>query len=70
MKLSDLIRSGHWPTLLVAFLYFDFKFHGLDGTWAPWWFLPRQLARIFERAQRIVRPGITDFRGTLFPRDP
>jgi MFS transporter, NNP family, nitrate/nitrite transporter len=26
MKLSDLTRSGHWPTLLVAFLYFDFSF--------------------------------------------
>ena len=26
MKLSDLTRSGHWPTLLTAFLYFDFSF--------------------------------------------
>lgn len=26
MKLSDLKRSGHWPTLLTAFLYFDFSF--------------------------------------------
>src|SRR3979490_2531613 len=26
MKLSDLTRSGHWPTLLAAFLYFDFSF--------------------------------------------
>jgi NNP family nitrate/nitrite transporter-like MFS transporter len=26
MKLSDLKTSGHWPTLLAAFLYFDFSF--------------------------------------------
>lgn len=26
MKLSDLKTSGHWPTLLTAFLYFDFAF--------------------------------------------
>ncbi|MCW2316509.1 NNP family nitrate/nitrite transporter-like MFS transporter [Rhodoblastus acidophilus] len=26
MKLSDLKRSGHWPTLLSAFLYFDISF--------------------------------------------
>ena len=26
MKLSDLKYSGHWPTLLTAFLYFDFSF--------------------------------------------
>ncbi|HEY3854050.1 MAG TPA: MFS transporter [Verrucomicrobiae bacterium] len=26
MKLSDLKNSGHWPTLLSAFLYFDFSF--------------------------------------------
>lgn len=26
MKFSDLKRSGHWPTLLTAFLYFDFAF--------------------------------------------
>src|SRR5580693_435732 len=26
MKLSDLKGSGHWPTLLAAFLYFDFSF--------------------------------------------
>ena len=26
MKLSDLKDSGHWPTLLTAFLYFDFSF--------------------------------------------
>ena len=26
MKLSDLKTSGHWPTLLTAFLYFDFSF--------------------------------------------
>lgn len=26
MKLSDLKNSGHWPTLLAAFLYFDFSF--------------------------------------------
>src|SRR6516162_8313495 len=26
MKLSDLTRSGHWPTLLTAFLYFDYSF--------------------------------------------
>ncbi len=26
LKLSDLKRSGHWPTLLTAFLYFDFAF--------------------------------------------
>ena len=26
MKLSDLKNDGHWPTLLAAFLYFDFGF--------------------------------------------
>jgi MFS transporter, NNP family, nitrate/nitrite transporter len=26
MKLSDLKTAGHWPTLLAAFLYFDFSF--------------------------------------------
>jgi MFS transporter, NNP family, nitrate/nitrite transporter len=26
MKLSDLKNAGHWPTLLAAFLYFDFSF--------------------------------------------
>src|SRR5580658_7405040 len=26
MKLSDLKNSGHWPTLLASFLYFDFSF--------------------------------------------
>jgi MFS transporter, NNP family, nitrate/nitrite transporter len=26
MKLSDLKQSGHWPTLVVAFLYFDVSF--------------------------------------------
>jgi NNP family nitrate/nitrite transporter-like MFS transporter len=26
LKLSDLKSSGHWPTLLAAFLYFDFSF--------------------------------------------
>ncbi len=26
MKLSDLKTSGHWPTLLTAFLYFDVSF--------------------------------------------
>jgi MFS transporter, NNP family, nitrate/nitrite transporter len=26
MKLADLKNSGHWPTLLTAFLYFDFSF--------------------------------------------
>ena len=26
MKLSELKNSGHWPTLLTAFLYFDFSF--------------------------------------------
>lgn len=26
MKLSELKTSGHWPTLLTAFLYFDFSF--------------------------------------------
>jgi len=26
MKLSDLTRSGHWLTLLAAFLYFDYSF--------------------------------------------
>jgi len=26
LKLSDLKNSGHWPTLLTAFLYFDFSF--------------------------------------------
>lgn len=26
MKLSDLKEAGHWPTLLTAFLYFDFSF--------------------------------------------
>jgi hypothetical protein len=24
MKLSELNNAGHWPTLLAAFLYFDF----------------------------------------------
>lgn len=26
MKISDLKAAGHWPTLLTAFLYFDFSF--------------------------------------------
>jgi MFS transporter, NNP family, nitrate/nitrite transporter len=26
MKIADLKTSGHWPTLLTAFLYFDFSF--------------------------------------------
>jgi NNP family nitrate/nitrite transporter-like MFS transporter len=26
LKLSDLKNSGHWPTLLTSFLYFDFSF--------------------------------------------
>ncbi len=26
MKLQDVMRSGHWPTLLAAFLYFDVSF--------------------------------------------
>ena len=26
MKLDDLKKSGHWPTLLTAFLYFDVSF--------------------------------------------
>jgi MFS transporter, NNP family, nitrate/nitrite transporter len=26
MKLSDIKSSGHWPTLLTSFLYFDFSF--------------------------------------------
>ena len=26
MNLTDLKKSGHWPTLLTAFLYFDFSF--------------------------------------------
>src|SRR4030095_12414114 len=26
MKITDLKKSGHWPTLLTAFLYFDFSF--------------------------------------------
>jgi len=26
MKIADLKHSGHWPTLLTAFLYFDFSF--------------------------------------------
>jgi MFS transporter, NNP family, nitrate/nitrite transporter len=26
MKISELKRSGHWPTLLTAFLYFDVSF--------------------------------------------
>lgn len=26
MKIADLKNSGHWPTLLAAFLYFDFSF--------------------------------------------
>lgn len=26
MKLSDLSKSGHWPTLLTSFLYFDVSF--------------------------------------------
>src|SRR6185436_4665777 len=26
MKISQLKASGHWPTLLTSFLYFDFSF--------------------------------------------
>src|SRR5215472_15853050 len=26
MKIRELKNSGHWPTLLTAFLYFDFSF--------------------------------------------
>ena len=26
MRLSELKNTGHWPTLLSAFLYFDFSF--------------------------------------------
>src|SRR6266849_299118 len=26
MKIKELKNSGHWPTLLTAFLYFDFSF--------------------------------------------
>ena len=26
MKLSELKSAGHWPTLVTAFLYFDFSF--------------------------------------------
>jgi MFS transporter, NNP family, nitrate/nitrite transporter len=26
LKIADLKKSGHWPTLLTAFLYFDFSF--------------------------------------------
>src|SRR3954454_11701595 len=26
VKFSDLKSSGHWPTLVTAFLYFDFSF--------------------------------------------
>jgi NNP family nitrate/nitrite transporter-like MFS transporter len=26
LKIADLKQSGHWPTLLTAFLYFDFSF--------------------------------------------
>src|SRR5579872_988360 len=26
LKFNDLNISGHWPTLLTAFLYFDFSF--------------------------------------------
>src|SRR5690349_1330911 len=26
MKLRDLKNTGHWPTLLTVFLYFDFSF--------------------------------------------
>src|SRR5437763_12114202 len=26
MKLSDFRKAGHWPSLLSAFLYFDFSF--------------------------------------------
>ena len=26
MRLADLKNAGHWPTLLSAFLYFDFSF--------------------------------------------
>jgi NNP family nitrate/nitrite transporter-like MFS transporter len=26
MKLKDVKNLGHWPTLLTAFLYFDFSF--------------------------------------------
>ena len=35
--LSNLIKSGHWPTLLASFLYFDFCFAiwVLNGAMAP-----------------------------------
>src|SRR6187549_4210131 len=26
MKLSDLKHSGHWPTLVSSFIYFDYSF--------------------------------------------
>jgi nitrate/nitrite transporter NarK len=26
LNIADLKKSGHWPTLLTAFLYFDFSF--------------------------------------------
>ena len=31
MKLSELKSSGHWPTLVASFLYFDFFLSGLDA---------------------------------------
>ena len=34
MKLSDLTRSGHWPTLLTAFLYFAVALPQA-GRWYP-----------------------------------
>lgn len=37
MKAKDFLQSGHWPTLLSAFLYFDFCFAVwvLNGAMAP-----------------------------------
>jgi hypothetical protein len=35
MKLFDLKNAGHWPTLLAAFLYFDFSFIGVDRARSP-----------------------------------
>jgi NNP family nitrate/nitrite transporter-like MFS transporter len=37
MKFQTFLKSGHWPTLLAAFLYFDFTFAiwVLNGAMAP-----------------------------------
>ena len=37
MRIKEFLKSGHWPTLLAAFLYFDFCFAiwVLNGAMAP-----------------------------------